>query len=92
MYEKLRTIDFGMVPGRGVFGHPMGPRAGAASLRQAWAAVVNRISLKEFASDSPELREAIRAFGKKDVEVRTLEEDMAAPRGFTGVPLFLERN
>lgn len=92
MYEKLRTIDFGMVPGRGVFGHPMGPRAGAASLRQAWAAVVNRVDLREFASDYAELREAIRTFGKKDIEVRTLEEEMAAPRGFTGVPLFLQRN
>ena len=92
MYEKLRTIDFGMVPGRGVFGHPSGPRAGARSLRQAWEAIVSRESVADYAVDHPELREAIEAFGEQ-VEVSTsLEENVAAPRGFTGVPLMLQRN
>ncbi|MBX3131884.1 MAG: hypothetical protein KF689_00685 [Gemmatimonadaceae bacterium] len=38
LYEKLGTVDFGFVPGRGVFAHPDGPRAGAAAIRATWAA------------------------------------------------------
>ncbi|MBK1716614.1 RuBisCO large subunit C-terminal-like domain-containing protein [Thiocystis violacea] len=63
LYEKLGTIDFGFVPGRGVFGHPMGPRGGAASIRQAWEAIVAGVSLEDQASRHPELRAAIEAFG-----------------------------
>src|SRR5580698_4138771 len=39
VYRKIGSVDFGFVPGRGVFGHPMGPRGGAASIRQAWDAI-----------------------------------------------------
>ena len=28
LHQRLGTIDFGIVPGRGVFEHPMGPRPG----------------------------------------------------------------
>jgi len=66
-YDKLRTIDFGFVPGRGVFGHPMGPKAGATSLRQAWEAVAQRIPLLEYAKECAELREAVNAFGRGKV-------------------------
>lgn len=38
LFERLGTVDFGFVPGRGVFAHPEGPRAGAASIRAAWDA------------------------------------------------------
>lgn len=69
VYEKLRTIDFGFVSGRGVFGHPMGPAAGAKSLRQAWEAIALRIPLAEYAKDHPELREAIETFGNGKVPV-----------------------
>ncbi len=91
MYEKLRTLDFAMVPGRGVFGHPMGPRAGAVSLRQAWEAIVRRISLDEFAVDCPELAAAIDAFGKNRVES---VEYRAEPevRGYTGATLQFIKN
>jgi ribulose-bisphosphate carboxylase large chain len=64
LYEKLGTVDFGFVPGRGVFGHPMGPRAGAASIRQAWEAIVAGETLEERAKRHPELSAAIAAFGK----------------------------
>ncbi|MGQ9658873.1 MAG: RuBisCO large subunit C-terminal-like domain-containing protein [Thermochromatium sp.] len=64
VYEKLGTVDFGFVPGRGVFGHPMGPRAGAASIRQAWEAIVAGATLEEWAGHHPELSAAIAAFGK----------------------------
>ena len=36
VWRTLGTVDFGFVPGRGVFGHPGGPRAGAASIRKKW--------------------------------------------------------
>jgi ribulose-bisphosphate carboxylase large chain len=62
LYQKLGTIDFGIVPGRGVFGHPMGPRAGAASLRQGWQAVQKNLSLEEYADNHPELKAAMDAF------------------------------
>jgi ribulose-bisphosphate carboxylase large chain len=71
VYEKLHTIDFGFVPGRGVFGHPMGPSAGAKSLRQAWDAIILRVGLEDYAKDHAELREAIRVFGKGRVAHET---------------------
>jgi len=92
MYEKLRTIDFGMVPGRGVFGHPGGPAAGAKSLRQAWEAIVGRVGLREYAADHPELREAIETFGKEAGTSISPEGGAVMPRGFTGVPLIFQRN
>ncbi|MEY6433835.1 RuBisCO large subunit C-terminal-like domain-containing protein [Thioalkalicoccus limnaeus] len=63
VYRRLDTVDFGFVPGRGVFGHPMGPRGGAASIRQAWDAIASGIPLTEHAETQPELRSAIDAFG-----------------------------
>lgn len=63
LYDRLGTVDFGFVPGRGVFSHPMGPRGGAASIRQAWDAIVAGVSLDEYAAQHLELRAAIDTFG-----------------------------
>lgn len=63
LFRKLGTVDFGIVPGRGVFGHPMGPRAGAASLRQGWEAAAKGIALDTYSRDHAELKAAIAAFG-----------------------------
>ncbi|CAB1078435.1 similar to ribulose-1,5-bisphosphate carboxylase, Type III [Olavius algarvensis Delta 1 endosymbiont] len=63
LYERLKTIDFAIVPGRGVFGHPMGPRGGGASLRQGWEAVRKGVALEEYAMKHAELKAAIEAFG-----------------------------
>jgi ribulose-bisphosphate carboxylase large chain len=63
VYDKLGTCDFGFVPGRGVFGHPMGPRGGAASIRQAWDAISAGTAIDEHARDHEELRAALSAFG-----------------------------
>lgn len=63
MYEKIGNVDFAMVPGRGVFGHPSGPAAGAMSLRQAWEAVCEGIPLGRYAETHAELREAMTEFG-----------------------------
>ncbi|MDP2965364.1 MAG: RuBisCO large subunit C-terminal-like domain-containing protein [Pelolinea sp.] len=59
LYDTLGTVDFGIVPGRAVFGHPQGPRGGAASLRQGWEAVSRGMTLEEYAKDHEELRLAI---------------------------------
>ena len=64
IYEKLGSIDFGVVAGRGVFGHPMGPKAGAASLRQGWEAIQNGVTLEKYSQDHPELKAAIEAFNQ----------------------------
>ena len=65
VYRKVGSVDFGFIPGRGVFGHPMGPTGGAASLRQAWEAIERGVSIEQYAQDHRELREAISAFGAK---------------------------
>jgi ribulose-bisphosphate carboxylase large chain len=62
VHEKLQTVDFGFVPGRGVFGHPMGPNGGAKSLRQAWDAISNGVSPQEYAGDHKELDSAFKKF------------------------------
>lgn len=61
LYQKLKTVDFGIVPGRAVFEHPMGPRGGAASLRQGWEAVASGQTLEAYAQDHIELRLAIES-------------------------------
>ncbi len=64
MIQKIGHYDFAMVPGRGVFGHPHGPRAGAMSLQQAWNAHQQGISIDAYAKDHDALRLAIHAFGR----------------------------
>jgi ribulose-bisphosphate carboxylase large chain len=56
VYRKVGSCDFGFVPGRGIFGHPMGPKAGAASIRQAWEAIEKGIPLERYAEGRPELQ------------------------------------
>lgn len=63
VYRKVGSVDFGFVPGRGVFGHPMGPAGGAASIRQAWEAISQGIPVADYAATHPELRAALEAFG-----------------------------
>ncbi len=63
LYRKLGTVDFGFVPGRGVFGHPLGPRGGAASIRQAWDAIAAGVPIAEAAKGRAELAAALQAFG-----------------------------
>ena len=65
VYRRVGSVDFGFIPGRGVFGHPMGPTGGAASLRQAWEAIVAGVGIEQYAQTHPELQAAIDAFGGK---------------------------
>jgi ribulose-bisphosphate carboxylase large chain len=61
LYQALGTVDFGIVPGRGVFEHPCGPQGGARSLHQGWEAVRQKVALEKFAESHEELRLAISA-------------------------------
>jgi ribulose-bisphosphate carboxylase large chain len=63
VHRRLGTVDFGFVPGRGVFGHPLGPAAGAMSLRQAWDAIAEGTPVADYAQRHAELDAALRAFG-----------------------------
>ena len=63
VYRSIGHVDFGFVPGRGVFGHPMGPAGGAASLQQAWAAIAGQIPINDHAAQHPELAAALQTFG-----------------------------
>jgi ribulose-bisphosphate carboxylase large chain len=63
VHRQVGSVDFGFVPGRGVFSHPMGPRGGAASLRQAWAAIADGTAVADAAAMQPELAAALDAFG-----------------------------
>lgn len=62
LYNMLGNTDFAIVPGRAVFGHPTGPKAGAISLHQGWEAAKRGISVQEFAEYHHELAEAIKQF------------------------------
>jgi len=62
LFQKLGHADFAMVPGRGVFGHPAGPRAGALSLHQAWDAVQAKEPLHLYAKEHKELALSISTF------------------------------
>lgn len=63
VYAQIGHADFAFIAGRGVFGHPLGPQAGARSLRQAWDAVCTGVPLRDHAAAAPELAAALQAFG-----------------------------
>lgn len=62
VYEKIGHTDFGFISGRGVFGHPQGPAAGAESLHEAWEAIQKKISLSDYAQSHEALALALKAF------------------------------
>lgn len=57
--------DLLFMAGGGILAHPGGPRAGVTSLRQAWAAVRDGLSLDDAARDAVELRDALAFFGRR---------------------------
>lgn len=59
LYRDIGSTDFAIVPGRAVFGHPQGPKAGAASLHQGWEAIRSGVPLADYARDHEELRVSI---------------------------------
>lgn len=61
LHKQLGHIDFGVIPGRAIFNHPMGPAGGAKSMRQAWEAAAANIPLESYSQSHPELLAAMRA-------------------------------
>ncbi len=61
--EVVPSGDLLFMCGGGILAHPDGPRAGVASIRQAWTAVREQRSLADAARDAPELRAALAFFG-----------------------------
>jgi ribulose-bisphosphate carboxylase large chain len=59
LYQALGTVDFAIVPGRGIFEHPQGPEGGARSLHQGWEAVMQGVSLEDYARSHEELHQAV---------------------------------
>jgi ribulose-bisphosphate carboxylase large chain len=59
LFDDIGSVDFAIVPGRAVFGHPGGPKAGAMSLHQGWEAVRAGVSLDAYAREHQELEIAI---------------------------------
>ena len=62
-YEALGNTDLMYLCGGGILGHPDGPAAGVAHLKQGWEAATQGIPLEEYAKDHPELQRAIEHFG-----------------------------
>lgn len=61
-FEALRSADLIFLAGGGILGHPGGPAAGVASLREGWEAAVGGIPLETYARDHVALRQALEAY------------------------------
>lgn len=59
VYAKIGHPNFGFIAGRGIYGHPSGPQAGAQSLHQAWEAVSQKIPLQDYAKNHRALKESM---------------------------------
>jgi ribulose-bisphosphate carboxylase large chain len=62
-YEVLGNADLMYLAGGGIMGHPDGPAAGVAHLKQGWEAAMAGVPLEEYAEDHEELRRAIEHYG-----------------------------
>jgi ribulose-bisphosphate carboxylase large chain len=62
-FQKIGHCDFIHLSGAGTYTHPDGPAAGAASIRQAWDAVLGGVPLNEHAKGHWELSRALEFFG-----------------------------
>ncbi len=61
---RVGTQDLIYLAGGGIFGHPGGPAAGVASIRQAWEAAASNVPLETCALTHAELRQALETFGQ----------------------------
>src|SRR3546814_3092473 len=75
-YAALESIDLIYAAGGGILAHPGGPAAGVTALRQAWDAAVAGVPLADAAQGSPELREAVAAFGSSEEHTSELQSLM----------------
>lgn len=63
-WQGVGSDDLLFMSGGGILAHPMGPAAGVASIRQAWAAARAGTPLEEAARQAPELAAALSFFSK----------------------------
>ena len=64
-FEAVKSRDVIFLSGGGILAHPDGAGAGVASLRQAWEAARDGVSLQERARHAPELQRALDFFGPR---------------------------
>jgi ribulose-bisphosphate carboxylase large chain len=64
-FAAVNSTDVIFLSGGGILAHPDGASAGVASLRQAWEAARDGVSLQERARQSPELQRALDFFGPR---------------------------
>jgi ribulose-bisphosphate carboxylase large chain len=62
-WHAIDGDDFLFMSGGGIMGHPDGPAAGVASIRQAADAVRDGVTLAEYGTAHPELARALAFFG-----------------------------
>jgi ribulose-bisphosphate carboxylase large chain len=62
MVNTLQTRDFGIIPGRGIFGHPDGPAGGARSIRDAWELLSRGLDPAQHRDHTEALRLAYESF------------------------------
>jgi len=63
-HRYVGSPDFILVSGYKVYGHPLGPAAGAKSLVQAWEAIRQGIKLEDYTKEHQELKLAIEQAGR----------------------------
>lgn len=61
-YKALGTLDLLYLAGGGIMAHPDGASAGVRSLRQAWDAAIQGVSLEAYSTTHPELERALGKF------------------------------
>lgn len=64
-WDAIGRDDLLFMSGGGILAHPDGAAAGVRSIRQAWAAMRDGVTLEERAKDAPELAAALRFFGRR---------------------------
>jgi len=62
-YNALGTTDLMYLAGGGIMAHPSGPAGGVTSIRDAWEAALNGVTINEAARTSRMLAEALEKFG-----------------------------
>lgn len=62
-FEALQSSDFIYLAGGGIMAHPGGPAEGVTSLKQAWEAARQGVTLETYAQSHPALKRALERFG-----------------------------
>jgi ribulose-bisphosphate carboxylase large chain len=75
--DTIGTIDFITTMGGGVHSHPMGTKAGATAVVQAYDAWKEEVSLEEYAKEHKELDVAVRFFNKNGIQAHRVDNSGA---------------